>query len=63
MMLTWILDEHVHLVGAGAPGQPDAALAAVAPDLEAVETHDADLPQGFLDVVELVFPDNGFDFF
>jgi hypothetical protein len=35
----------------------------VAADFKDVQTHDADLPQGLLDVVELVFPDNGLDFF
>ena len=39
------------------------ALAAVAPDLKGVQAHDADVVQGVLDVVELVFPDDGFDFF
>ena len=57
------LGEHVHLVAAGAARQADAALAAVAANLKDVQAHDADLLQGLLDVVELVFPNDGFDFF
>ena len=56
------LGEHIHLVAAGAAHQADAALAAVAANLKDVQAHDADLLQGLLDIVELVFPNDGFDF-
>ena len=55
--------KHVDLVAAGAAHELDAALAAMPADLEYVQSHDADFRQRVPDIVDLVFADDGFDFF
>jgi len=57
------LGQQIDPVAACTARQADASLAAVAANFEEVQAHDAHFLQGFLDIVELVFPNDGFDLF
>ncbi len=61
-MLNWKRGKQVHLIGAGSTGQDNPATTSVTAHFGHIHADDAYFAQGFLDIVETVFPDDGFDF-